>query len=73
VIELSTINLERRTATSRASRTLARGAPATCIDVCRPKLLSALCQNCVTYRQKPWANTVTYVGTSVHIAVVGSA
>jgi hypothetical protein len=29
----------------------------------------ALCQNCVTYPQKPWGNTVTYGHTSTHIDV----
>ncbi len=31
-----------------------------------------LCQNCVTYPPKPWANTVIYGETPTHIVVAGS-
>src|SRR6267142_4708496 len=39
------------------------------LDVCRGKLRRQLCQNCVTYPPKAWANTVIYGDTSTHIDV----
>jgi hypothetical protein len=46
------------TAAGKAAPTVrirSHGAPRRRVS---PKLSSALCQNCVTYRQKPWASTV---------------
>ncbi len=54
------------------SNPLARSAPATSIDVSRPKLLSALCQNCVRYPLKPGSNTVIYGDSPMDIVVAGS-
>jgi hypothetical protein len=42
------------------------------VDVCRRKLQSGLCQNCVRYPRKPRSNTVIYGDTPMHIVVAGS-
>jgi len=33
------------------------------------KLADVLCQNCVTYRPKPWANTAIYGDMAMHTVV----
>jgi hypothetical protein len=38
----------------------------------RRSRVSVLCQNCVTYRPKPWANTVIYGETLKQIVVAGN-
>ena len=54
------------------SNALAQSAPATYIEECQRKLLSALCQNCVTWPRKPRSNTVSYRDTLTQIDVARS-
>src|SRR6266540_6892951 len=54
------------------SNTLARSAPATGIDVCRPKLLSAFLSELCHMARKPWSNTVSYRHTFTQLDVARS-
>ena len=61
--------------TQRVRRMAATSLETVCavfVDVCRRKLQSGLCQNCVRYRLKPRSNTVIYGDTPMHIVVAGS-
>jgi len=57
------------TSTSAASSRRTRPAQSVRVHTCIVKWRTVLCQNCVTYPQKRWGNSVIYGDTQKRIVV----